>query len=434
MNPIFVRGRRVLDRVSRATDRAMGPRNSILDRVRFLFLAFLVFNAAIGAFLILRGPRQDLTQLIASYSLTYLVFYAVWGYLRGKVSLWLDLVATVALFGVGLQVTDLVRLYLLFYGVLLFRCLFGTGWGVVTVTTLFLSALVASVAVTSFSVAQPALAAQVLVNIPGFSAGAWLMHQVKRTLVDYIEALRRERVLTESADDLVAAENAEAVYDAGIRGALGLVAQVRGARAALAVGTVRTQRQVATGPPARLIDVPESKVAALPDHLRQAVEEMHQVSGRVVGQSLLAGRGEDGPAPPFTGWATGQPLSIEGKLRGLISVAGLDPLPPGVGDGLSRLGSSLALALERVNLAEDLRRSTDNLKSSEARFRSLVQNSSDVITLLDEQGRISYVSPAVEKLLGYETGKLLNTTLWRVVHPQDLNVANATFQELLRTD
>ncbi|HVD02463.1 MAG TPA: EAL domain-containing protein [Candidatus Dormibacteraeota bacterium] len=434
MNSILAGGRDWLDRLSSATGRAMGPRNTILDRVRFLFMAFLVFNAAFGAFILLRTHKQDLTQLIASYSLTYLVFYAVWGYLKRKLPLWMDLIAALALVGVGLQVTDLVRLYLLFYGVLLFRCLFGSGWGVVTITTLFLSSLVGSVAVTSFSVSQPALAAQVLVNIPGFAAGAWLIHQVKRTLIDYTEALRRERVLTESADDLVAAENPEAVYDAGIRGAMGLIEQVKGGRAALAVGTLRTQRQVAAGPPPRLVDVPEVKVATLPEHLQEAVAEMRPVSAKVIDETLLAGRGDEGLASPFTGWATGVPLTIEGKLRGVISVAGTEQLPVGVGDGLSRLGSSVALALERVNLAEDLRRSTDSLKSSEARFRSLVQNSSDVITLLDEQGRISYVSPAVEKLLGYETGKLLNGTLWRLVHPDDLNTANTTFQELLRTD
>jgi diguanylate cyclase (GGDEF)-like protein/PAS domain S-box-containing protein len=433
LNPILDRARRALAWTSRASTTALGPRSNILDRVRFLFLLFFVFNAALGAFLLLRGT-QDLTQLIASYSLTYLVLYAVRGYWKGRLPLWMDILAAVALFGVGLQITDLVRLYLLFYGVLLYRSLFGTAWGVTTITTLFLAALVGSVGATALHLNEPRLAAQVLVNVPGFAAGAWLMYQVKRTLVDYIEALRREHVLTQSADDLVAVENADAVYEAGIRGAMGLVEQVRGARAALSVGSVRTQRQVAAGPPPRLISVPEVMVAALPLPLQEALREMRQVSNKVKGITLFVGQEEDEEVKPFTGWATALPLTIEGKLRGYLSVAGEEALPQGVEDGLARLGSSVALALERVNLAEDLRRSTDNLKSSEARFRSLVQNSSDVITLLDEQGRISYVSPAVEKLLGFETGSLLNTTLWKVLHPEDLNTANLTFQTLLRTD
>ena len=433
MNPITTPGRRALDWISRASTNALGPRSSILDRVRFLFLLFFVFNAAFSAFLLLRGT-QNLNQLIASYSLTYLVLYAVRGYWTGRLPLWMDVIAGVALFGVGLQVTDPIRLYLLFYGVLLYRALYGTAWSVVTITTLFLASLIGSVALTAIATSNVKFAAQVIVNVPGFAFGAWLMNQVKGTLISYIEALRRERVLTRSADDLVAVENPEAVYEAGIRGAMGLVEQVKGARAALSIGSTRTQRQVATGPPARLIDVPEVKLAALPPPIQAALREMRQVTLRVNKAVLFAGNDEAKESEPFTGWASAMPLTIEGKLRGFLSVAAEDALPAGVADGLARLGSSVALALERVNLAEDLRRSTDNLKSSEARFRSLVQNSSDVITLLDADGRISYITPAVEKLLGYGSGTLLDTTLWRILHTDDLTEANRIFQQLLRTD
>ena len=434
MNSILARGRRALDWLSRAISAGLGPRGGILERVRFLFLLFFVFNAAYAAFLLLRGPRQDLTQLIASYSLTYLVLYAALGYWRGRLALWLDIIAGASLFGIGLQITDPVRLYLLFYGLLLYRSLYGTAWGVTTITTLFLASLVGSVSATAIATSNPGYAAQILINVPGFAFGAWLMHQVKTTLVSYIEVLRRERVLTQSADDLVAVENADAVYRAGIRGAIGLVEQVRGARAAMSVGSLRLQRRVATGPPAELVSVSEEKVSSLPAALREALAEMRPVSLRLEDAALFEELGADAKAAPFAGWASATPLAIEGKLRGFIAVAGEESLPSGLEDGLSRLGSSVALALERVNLAEDLRRSTDNLKSSEARFRSLIQNSSDVITLLDEHGRISYITPAVEKLLGYETGKLLNTTLWRVIHSDDLNTANATFQTLLKTD
>jgi diguanylate cyclase (GGDEF)-like protein/PAS domain S-box-containing protein len=434
LNPILNRGRRALDWLSRATTSALGPRSSIIDRVRFLFLLFFVFNAAYGAFLLLTKSRQDLTQLVASYSLTYLVLYAARGYWKGRLSLWMDVIAAIALFGVGLQMTDPVRLYLLFYGLLLYRSLYGTAWNVTTITTLFLTSLLASVALVAIRTSNVQYAATVLVNVPGFAFGAWLMHQVKGTMLSYIEALRRERVLTESADDLVAVDSVESVYKAGIRGAMGLVEQVKGARATLSIGSVRTQRQVAVGPPARLIDVPEMKVAALPAAIQAALREMKQVTVRVHDALLFGGRQDSGDPTPFNGWASAMPLTIEGKLRGFLSVAAEEALPSGVPDGLARLGSSVALALERVNLAEDLRKSTDNLKSSEARFRSLVQNSSDVITLLDAEGRISYITPAVEKLLGYGSGTLLNTTLWRMLHTDDLNEANRIFQQLLRTD
>ena len=430
MNPFLERGRSLLDLLKRGATVGLGPRSNILDRVRFLFLLFFVLNAAQAAFLLLRGVPQNLSSLLASYALTYLVLYAAGIYLRGRTSLWLDLVATVALYSAGIEVGNAVRLYLLFYGILLFRSLYSSAWGVAGTTTLFLAPLIASVAVSSAY--NPQTVAQVLVNIPGFAAGAWLMHQVKVILGDYMEALRRERVLTQAADDLVAVENPSQVYEAGIRGAMGLVETVKGARAAISIGSLRTQKPVASGPPPRLINVPEVK--NLPPAMQAAFEQMKPALLKIENQIILAGREEDHEPAPFTGWGVAAPLAIEGKLRGFISLATIDAVPNGVLEGLARLSSSVALALERVNLADDLRRSTENLKSSEARFRSLVQNSSDVITLLDEGGRISYVTPGIEKLLGYETGRLLESTLWTILHPEDLNSANSTFQDLIRTD
>jgi len=424
------RGRSVLDTLKRGVTVGLGPRSNILDRVRFLFLLFFVLNAAQAAFLLLRGAPQNLGSLLASYALTYLVLYAAGIYLRGRTWLLLDLVATLSLYSAGVEVGNAVRLYLLFYGILLFRSLYSNAWGVAGTTTLFLAPLIAAVVISSGY--NPQTVAQVLVNIPGFAAGAWLMHQVKATLRDYMEALRRERVLTQAADELVAVENPAGVYEAGIRGAMGLIETVRGARAAISIGSIRTQRPVASGPPPRLINVPEVRV--LPPAMQAAFEQMKPAVMRVEKAIVIAGREENRDPEPFTGWAAAAPLAIEGKLRGFISLATLDAMPTGVFEGLGRLASSVALALERVNLAEDLRRSTDNLKSSEARFRSLVQNSSDVITLLDEAGRISYVTPGIEKLLGYETGRLLETTLWTILHTEDLNSANSKFQELLRND
>ena len=431
-DPLLDRGRRLLAWVSRGVTTGLGPRSNVLDRVRFLFLIFFVFNAAVSAFLILSLPNQDLYQLIASYSLTYLVLYATLAYWRGRVPLWMDVIAAAALFGSGIEIGNAVRLYLLFYGALLYRSLYGSAWGVAAITTLFLTPLIASVAVSSNG--NPLTVAQVLVNVPGFTAGGWLIHQVKVTLIAYIEALRRERVLTTSADELVAVESPEAVYEAGIRGAVGLIESVRGARAAFSVGSARTQRQVATAQPPMLVDVPEVRVSSLPLPLQQAIRDLKPVSLKVEKMAIFASHEGDGDTPLFTGYITAAPLTIEGKLRGFLTIAGQDAMPSGVDDGLARLGSSVSLALERVNLAEDLRRSTENLKSSEARFRSLVQNSSDVITLLDAEGRISYITPAVETLLGYPGGSLLNSTLWRLLHTEDLGEANKTFQQLLRTD
>ena len=61
---------------------------------------------------------------------------------------------------------------------------------------------------------------------------------------------------------------------------------------------------------------------------------------------------------------------------------------------------------------------TEELGRSEARFRSLVQNSSDVVVVVDADGVIGYVSDAVRRVLGGEHVRAGDPFLARV-HPDD---------------
>ncbi|TME15778.1 MAG: EAL domain-containing protein [Chloroflexi bacterium] len=415
---------------------ALGPRKSVLERIRWLFLLFFVFSAAVNAFFLLFQTKQDLRELLASYALTYLVLYAVGGWWRSRFRLWTDAIAILALFSFGAEVQNPVRLYLFFYSAVLYRSLYGGRRSTIGVAFSFLAALVGSTAyaaITSANPAGPLTVAQVLVNIPGFAGTAWLMHAVKTTLDDYEEALRREKILTEAGAALVAAEDQPTVFEASIRAAMALAATSYEPRAALAVGFDRQQKLVAAGPPTRVIkDGPDVKLTGLPGPLQEAVDQRRPVRVHLQDAVVWAGWHQDQPAGAFTGWVAASPLVISGRAKGMLSIASTRPLSKGLEDAVSRLGNSSALALERVVLAEDLKRSTESLKSSEARFRSLVQNSSDVITLLDRHGAIGYVSPAVEKMLGYNTGELLGARLWKLLHSDDLQNATETFGTLIK--
>jgi len=52
--------------------------------------------------------------------------------------------------------------------------------------------------------------------------------------------------------------------------------------------------------------------------------------------------------------------------------------------------------------AETAERAEDELRDSEEHFRSLVQHATDVIAVIDADGTVRYVSPAIRRLLGYE--------------------------------
>ncbi|QIN79146.1 PAS domain S-box protein [Rubrobacter marinus] len=61
----------------------------------------------------------------------------------------------------------------------------------------------------------------------------------------------------------------------------------------------------------------------------------------------------------------------------------------------------------------------DALKESEQRFRSLVQNASDLITVLTADGVVLYESPAIEGMLGYAPEELIGSTTFDLIHPDD---------------
>jgi diguanylate cyclase (GGDEF)-like protein/PAS domain S-box-containing protein len=69
---------------------------------------------------------------------------------------------------------------------------------------------------------------------------------------------------------------------------------------------------------------------------------------------------------------------------------------------------------------------------SEERFRSLVQYSSDIITILDVDGTVRYVSPAVERVTGYRPEEQIGTSAFGSVHPDDREQALNTFAEVLK--
>ena len=83
------------------------------------------------------------------------------------------------------------------------------------------------------------------------------------------------------------------------------------------------------------------------------------------------------------------------------------------------LGDVLAVALDR-------KRAEHALASSEARFRSLVQGTSDLIVVADRDGCIKYVSPSVRQF-GYSEEDVVGRSAFDLVHPDDRDRVHARF-------
>ncbi len=76
------------------------------------------------------------------------------------------------------------------------------------------------------------------------------------------------------------------------------------------------------------------------------------------------------------------------------------------------------------------KRAEDALRRSEERFRSLVQNASDLISVIDSDAFVLYASPAVERVLGYEAAKVLGRSLWSVIYEEDAPAVRSFIAEL----
>jgi diguanylate cyclase (GGDEF)-like protein/PAS domain S-box-containing protein len=60
------------------------------------------------------------------------------------------------------------------------------------------------------------------------------------------------------------------------------------------------------------------------------------------------------------------------------------------------------------------------LRQREERYRALVQDSCDVINVVDRTGRIESVSPAAERVMGYHPDDLVGTSYYALIHPDDV--------------
>ena len=67
------------------------------------------------------------------------------------------------------------------------------------------------------------------------------------------------------------------------------------------------------------------------------------------------------------------------------------------------------------------------LSRRESYFRALIENISDVVSILDRDGIVRYESPAVEPVLGYKPEELIGSNGFDLIHPDDLAAGRSRF-------
>ncbi|MGH2554779.1 MAG: putative bifunctional diguanylate cyclase/phosphodiesterase [Actinomycetota bacterium] len=221
----------------------------------------------------------------------------------------------------------------------------------------------------------------------------------------------RERALREAGASFVAAPDLESLYEPTVQAVRKLVGEGRDIRLSLAtdpkgdleivaaegvlssIGSDRAVDLLAL-PRWTVVELDQGKSVELvdaSDDLRRALSVSEQARAILIA-----------------------PLTIRDGTNGLVVVGSQSSLSHEVQEGVVALAAQVGLALESALLTEDLHR-----RKSEARFKSLVQNSSDVMTIIAPDSTVRYQSPSVRRVMGYVPAQMIGTRLLDMIHPDD---------------
>ncbi|HKZ75593.1 MAG TPA: PAS domain S-box protein, partial [Actinomycetota bacterium] len=279
--------------------------------------------------------------------------------------------------------------------------------GLLTAASLMLPGVQIVQLVTEYPVdAQMVIGASIALFLLVLARMSGLVHREEQSAT-------REKALRKAAATLVTATNRESIYQATMNAA-GTVAGERATARLLVsldanepleftvVAASDEPQQEVLGTTVALSDLPKLKRSQLMAHRWVQVPDWDGEIGRWLSMA------------PEARFIFIVPLFMKDELKALLAVAGATRLSRSTCEGLETLSSQAALALESAELTEDLLS-----RRSEARFSSLVQNSSDVVMVVEADSAVRYVSPSVERVLGYDPAGLAGTKLTELIHPDD---------------
>jgi diguanylate cyclase (GGDEF)-like protein/PAS domain S-box-containing protein len=223
----------------------------------------------------------------------------------------------------------------------------------------------------------------------------------------------REQALRNASVELVGAADPAQVHEAAlaaVAGLAGMEAQVRVVSIADGEGTLEASSE------------PIGDAWQLPVSVRDWLVGAFSAGAAVTTPPTAV---QEGLRLPVGGTTLGLPLSVRDELRGALIVHGDSLRDSSTVEALRSLALQVSLALEGATLALNLHR-----RRSEARFRSLVAHSNDLITVVDRTGIVAYQSPSVESLLGYPAEEVEGRAFADLLHESD----RARLGEVLQAD
>jgi diguanylate cyclase (GGDEF)-like protein/PAS domain S-box-containing protein len=238
---------------------------------------------------------------------------------------------------------------------------------------------------------------------------------------DREQATAREQTLREASARFAVAPDRESAYGAAIEAVERLASGVNDLRIAL-VAEGPDELRILHVAGYRAEDAAESiPRAGLPPALAAALGE-RDVADLVLPPVVL--RTSEAARPLLV-----VPLASQRSVRTAMLISTDKPLPAITRRAIVTLSTTLSLALEAAELSENLHRAR-----SERRFRTLVENSSDLVLVVNDERRTTFVSAASQRLLGMSEEELMDTDPFRLLHDEDRQLAESIIDRRTAVD
>jgi len=124
----------------------------------------------------------------------------------------------------------------------------------------------------------------------------------------------------------------------------------------------------------------------------------------------------------------GMPVLAHGEV---VLVLGFYVFEPGPDD--ARWMDLIAAVTAQIGSLMERKQVEAARAASEAHFRSLIENASDLVTVVDAHGTIRFQGPSSERLLGFTPGELTGRRVFEWIHPDDAPRVATAIQRALES-
>ena len=392
--------------------------DGILARLRALFLVTGLLTLGAITLVLALGERLPWPSYLVG-GLLVLLTGSSWVqiYRRGRVLPALDAANVLGLLALALAVGSVERVAGLAFVGLYFLLLYGSTRRAVLLVVGYATALAVAKLLLRGATPDALVAEQIVGGASGLVFTGTAFHLLARTMARFDAARHRERLLGEAGARLMTAAEPPEIYAAGLAAVPAMLGEDAVARAAIV--RLDAERATATvaaaaGPGTGSWTGRTLRLDALPHAWRLALTAAPLTAEPAAAAALLAALGAEAQPTPLLG----VPLIRASGPDELLLVFSAAAAPPEAHEALQVLGSQLALALESAARRAD-------------RFRALVQNASDSITILGPQREIRYQTPSIERILGYSPAEVLGRPLIELIHADDVPALHQELTDLL---